>query len=125
MTNQEVFDKVAMHLLTQKRMAIQPNSQSCQYRTVVKEADGTETTLKCAIGCLIPDDVYSPAMEGSRVYTLIRNYNEVSNILLDLNDNMLADLQTVHDCRTPLLWKHELETVAHRYKLATTILEKF
>src|SRR5258706_1958080 len=63
MTNQELFDKVKNHLLSQ-------NAQSIAYRTpqtyhVVKYCVyKNENGLKCAIGCLIPDEKYSPEFEG-------------------------------------------------------------
>ena len=46
---QEVFDRVARHLLTQRRKSMIERSAGpvCAFRGV----DGT----KCAIGCLIPD----------------------------------------------------------------------
>lgn len=64
MTNQEIFDTVAVHLLTQNKRATKANcSTTCQYRT----SEG----LKCAVGCLIPDEKYTPEMEPYGVYTLI------------------------------------------------------
>lgn len=55
MTNQEIFDKVATHLLSQgKRSAL--GGVGCAYR-----GDGG---LQCAIGCLIPDELYRYELEG-------------------------------------------------------------
>ena len=60
MTTQEAFDTVVRHLHTQGKRSIVKNRRSsgdeCRYRT----DDG----LKCAIGCLIPDEVYSFQYEG-------------------------------------------------------------
>lgn len=61
MTNQEIFDKVATHLRGMQSRAgrFMDNGNSwfsCRYRT----ADGS----RCAIGCLIPDELYDPAIEG-------------------------------------------------------------
>ncbi len=45
MTKQEIFDKVATHLLTQNEKALN-SVGGCVYRT--------DKGLKCAVGCLIP-----------------------------------------------------------------------
>ena len=55
MTAQEVFDFVVNHLRTQGKQAVDRDGD-CQYCT----PDG----LKCAVGCLIPDDKYDPCIEG-------------------------------------------------------------
>lgn len=47
------------HLTKQKARAVLPNGQSCVYR----DEDGN----KCAIGCLIPDELYTPEVEGMTV----------------------------------------------------------
>jgi hypothetical protein len=57
-TDQEVFDQVANHLLTQNKRSVSATDNTlCVYRS----PDG----LKCAAGCLIADDEYDPRMEGS------------------------------------------------------------
>lgn len=56
---QAIFDKVARHLLTQREKAQEYSvisGSSCRYRT--------EDGQKCAIGCLIPDELYDSVMEG-------------------------------------------------------------
>jgi hypothetical protein len=86
MTNQEIFDFVVRALLKQGRPAYDGNQ--CRYRT----SDGR----KCAIGHLIPDEKYTPAMES---YSPTREvvYKglpfEASGIL----QVFLKDLQFTHD----------------------------
>lgn len=66
MTPQEIEDKIIAHLKTQKTRAQRENSSTCAYRS----PDG----LKCAVGCLIPDEQYNAAAEGEGVYfTRIEN----------------------------------------------------
>ena len=60
MTNQEIFDKIHQHLLTQRTAAIK--NGSCAYRAGPKA---------CAVGALIPDSLYTPEIEGASVATLI------------------------------------------------------
>ena len=57
MTNQQIFNKVAKHLLKQGRRARDGNG--CAYRG--------ENGTKCAVGCLIPDALYDDRLEGSSV----------------------------------------------------------
>ena len=54
MTEQEIFDKVVLHLYQQGEPSITHGGR-CRYRLSGK---------MCAIGCLIPDDMYSESMEG-------------------------------------------------------------
>ena len=54
-TAQEVFDQVSSHLLTQMKKSINPKNPSlCVYHA--------DSGLKCAAGCLISDDEYTPRM---------------------------------------------------------------
>lgn len=54
MDKQAIFDRVVTHLLTQKRrsVTITGGVRTCMYRAPNGDM--------CAIGCLIPDDVYTP-----------------------------------------------------------------
>lgn len=93
-TAQEIFDKVVTHLRTQGEQASILKSDggySCRYRT--------EDGLKCAVGCLIPDDDYSPSMEGTYASSVIsRNRDKLSYLSPHLA--LLDDLQAVHDDRS-------------------------
>ena len=128
LADQEMFDTVAKHLFTQGRPAISPSEGTCKFRT----NDG----LKCAAGCLIPDDLYRTWLEGGDVYnsyvwTIFRD-NITTNQLL------LYDLQKAHDegvrkafrsaTRAPQWESTEamrarLRTVALNYGLNADILE--
>jgi hypothetical protein len=63
MNNQEIFDKVVTHLITQgvpSRIQMQDSDTAvCMYRG--------DAGTKCAIGCLIPDDLYDPVLESRSV----------------------------------------------------------
>lgn len=60
MTNQEIFDKVLAHLRQQGEAA--KSGGNCAYRS----SNGN----MCAIGCLMPDEVYRPEYEGAEVTIL-------------------------------------------------------
>lgn len=52
-TDQEVFDQVKTHLLSQKVKSMSRTLEdTCAYRSA--------NSLKCAAGCLIGDDEYDP-----------------------------------------------------------------
>lgn len=106
MTNQEAFDKVADHLLTQNS-ASQNKGGSCVYRA----PDGK----KCAIGCLIPDEEYKPYFEGRPVRNLRRMYSP--SCLDGLNEDLLFYLQWVHDQKEPSEWRESLKQTAKMFGL--------
>lgn len=88
MNNQEVFDKVVTHLRTQGVPSMS-GGQYCQYRG----PNGTS----CAAGCLIPDNAYTPELEGNGVHS-----REVSDRLEFLGFTreqrvLLNSLQQAHD----------------------------
>ena len=107
----DTFQKVADHLLTQGRKSVTVVSSLCQYR--VKAKDGT--MLKCAIGCLIPDDLYEGAMDppqtGLSVWNLLHSYPKLAVAIgVDLDKDMmfLQGLQAIHDCDSPDQWEEQL-----------------
>ena len=101
MTNQEAFEVVARHLLAQGRQSIRrpiPGMDfyvECAYR-------GQEGT-KCAIGCLIPDDMYNESMEGVPARDLMR-ISPTAGVLGDLDEDLLTKLQEIHDRSQPDRW---------------------
>jgi hypothetical protein len=88
---QEVFDLVVEHLFTQGRPAYDGIS-GCMYRA----AGG----LRCAVGVLIPDDLYDPAFENTRASTLIQELFDSDLADWREHTNLLNALQLAHDaCR--------------------------
>ena len=91
LTHQEIFDKVADHLFTQKCKCTKDNV--CLYRG----DDGT----KCAAGCLITDEEYKPAMERKSISALMIpppqsiEYGENSNPTTMVG--LVQKLQHIHD----------------------------
>lgn len=127
MTLQEIFDKVAVHLLTQGKQSQGLYDTACKYRG----HDG----LKCAVGCLIPDDKYRPDMEGYTVYTLVSRFPDVLGFYTgDSELSLLTCLQRIHDnTRVRVLtsgeirriWKQRLTDLANDYNLNTGVLGQF
>jgi hypothetical protein len=116
MTPQEIFDKVATHLLTQNKRSIgfDGSVKCCRYRAL----DGS----RCAVGCLIPDNEYSETMEGARVRKLT---GVLDRLELRAHVDLLAHLQATHDSYEPCQWRDNLRLVAIKHGLNTSVVEAF
>jgi hypothetical protein len=112
MNKQEVFDKVKKHLLTQNKKSLNDYG-SCMYRT--------SNGLKCAIGCLIPDDKYHLRIEHRGIDELLKSSFLNLEELLDIKDkedfSLLKELQMLHDNTDVEDWKEELKLLADRKNL--------
>ena len=75
------------------------------------------STKRCAIGCLIPDNLYEKEMEGNAVDDLLRNFPKVKKFFDGVSSDLLAALQIVHDNELVKNWPRELEVVAKSYGL--------
>ena len=115
MTEQDIFDKVAEHLLTQKEKA-QDSCEVCRYRT----ANGA----KCAVGCLIPDNNYKKTIEGFPTQSVWKEMMVMIPGLQDSHMRLLTTLQIVHDSIPVDKWKLELGNVALKHDLNADVLDK-
>ena len=105
----DAFHIMARHLLNQGRRAksLAPSPEnSCLYR-----APGG---LKCAVGALIPDEVYNPNMEGTTASGLYEKYPDVYECLV-LEDKCDHDaegfynnMQAIHDSTPEYHWAEKL-----------------
>ena len=117
MTRQEMFDTAAKHLLTQRTRSI-GNDNYCNYR-------GQQGRM-CAIGPMIPDEKYSPEMEG-----LVVGNDVVWNAMgLDSNDRgdletLARKLQHIHDSSAPTAWPYMLLAVALALNLNTAMVRHY
>ena len=104
-TEQEVFDQVKEHLLTQKVQS--KNSNDCAYR-----GDGG---LMCAAGCLIDDKEYDPCMDNE-------NDSDWSSLVSQCifpnnHRELIQRLQNIHDRWFPKDWDVELKELAKSLNL--------
>lgn len=112
MNNREVFEKVKAHLLTQGKRSMGPrndetNTIRCAYRG--------DNGAMCAIGCLIPDELYSPTLEGHD-----SSHCDIRTVLAkagfeSIDKSMLSVLQRMHDGYSPDMWTIELDRIEARY----------
>ena len=114
MNPQEIYDTVKEHLLTQMEESMHPVHKYCMYRN--------PSGLKCAVGCLIPDELYDPRMDnggvsGKGLSLLLQEFSLPEWMLK--NSGLLHALQRVHDATEPDAWREGLQTVARTYGLET------
>lgn len=105
-TAQEVFNQVAEHLLTQQ---VESLNDGCAYRN--------PQGLKCAAGCLMADDEYSPAMEGRTWDSLTRTED-----IPCAHRALIVELQGCHDFYDPSTWGCQLEQIAIDFGLSTQVV---
>ena len=128
MNLQEIFNRVRDHLLTQGEISSR-TGVNCAYRG--------ENGMSCAVGCLIPDELYLEAMEGAEVPMrtpkipdgVSPNPTDDAKIILDqvltklgfLHESderyLLGDLQLLHDCARPDTWPARFNKIAKKWDL--------
>lgn len=118
MTKQEIFTKVARHLLKQNAQSTKlgMNGLICLYR-------GPEGR-KCAVGVLIPNRLYSKDLEGiTSLDAALRS------VLLRVGIrgpqvNFVHELQVIHDELEPAEWLAALTQVARYHTLTMPTIRK-
>ncbi len=128
MNKQELFNKVATHLIQQGKPAAEITDSEATGKQVACFYRGPEGT-KCAVGCLISDEVYTEELEGFGSKNMyVQQALKQSGVNLD-DDSLalLSQLQTVHDSSVHSLdyletIKGLLESTAHDFKLDTEVL---
>lgn len=114
MSRQAIFTKVAEHLLTQNERARGFDHSFGYNRCMYRTDDGK----KCAIGCLIPDDRYSSALEGKIVFDS-GVFEAIDPDLGATRDDFgfLDSLQNIHDRHDPSRWPTVLKIFAEHLGL--------
>ena len=111
MDKQEVFNKVAKHLLKQNEKSLDRTGGTCLYRG----PDGKS----CAVGCLIADEHYPPGIEGRGALetAVLEALGRSGVVVSDGEADLLTDLQDMHDSTEPYEWRQLLSEIANRYSL--------
>lgn len=114
-TQQELYDIVVAHLRKQHAKSQSPDKKICMYRG--------EGGLKCAVGVLIPDEIYNHAMEFS-LHTLTFYKGDLlpDNLRLEFatHFDLLSTLQEVHDKVEIDNWEKKFKTTAKLLDLQYT-----
>ena len=95
------------HLRRQKQKSVNQLGR-CRYRT--KNRKGV--ILKCAVGCLIPDKLYSSRIENKTVLSMT-----VKKVMTDICDDydLLRAFQDIHDNSSIIWWEKNFKIQAeHR-----------
>lgn len=113
--SQEIFDKVATHLLTQNAKSI--DGKACMYRG--------PNGLRCAVGGIIPDDLMNECnFEGASVRQLFEE-PAIEEYFGKENETLLHALQILHDNTNVSEWKTRLQGTADIFGLSSEVLNKF
>ena len=112
----DIFNKVSEHLLDQNHRSLSVADLRCLYRS--------PTGLKCAVGCLIKDEFYTPRLEGLGVEAVI-GQDSIPPVVAALQESgvpvtetvlrLLADLQGLHDYVTPAGWPEGLAQIKNNF----------
>lgn len=110
---QKIFNKVYRHLIKQNKQSIAADGGACLYRG--------PNGLRCAIGCLITNEEYTPNMEagrrgGGNVFAL--HESKLLPKRLWKHVGLLRNLQVIHDSNPPKNWIQELNSCATREELS-------
>lgn len=123
MTAQEIFDKIVSHLRAQGVKSIefgggpdllQPGEVRCLYRGPL----GT----KCAVGCLISDEVYDEDMEDFNILEVIATTPMLKHLMP--HHQFLVALQTIHDSDDVVDWERRFQWLAVKHGLVYPPLQK-
>jgi len=113
-TKQTTFNRVAKHLLKQKKRSIGKMFGECAYYG--------DNGLRCAVGCLISKKHYTSEMEGCSA-----DDSPVESFLKSKGHDiyLCMDLQNIHDYYKPSLWKAKLKKLAKAEGLKCEALNEF
>jgi hypothetical protein len=117
LTRQEIYDRVKTHLLRQLQKS---EGRWREPKSMYRSRDG----LKCAVGVLIPDELYDERIESVSVVggvevdlrcrLLWRILRRAGIARTRGNLRLLSDLEAVHDHDRPRYWRKAIEYIARR-----------
>lgn len=87
--HQTAFNKAAIALIEQNAFSLCDNGETCAYR----DADGR----KCAIGHLIPDELFDKVHEGLGVIDMLQAAPNIALLFAECEESFLLQLQEAHD----------------------------
>jgi len=109
MNTQEAFDAAVEHLRKQGKRSQAKYSTDCLYRG--------PGGLKCAVGALIPDEIYRKSFEGVGIRPLINGFADLNSLFKAVNITLLEQLQHIHDQSLVENWEKLFERLAEFHEL--------
>lgn len=114
---QQLFDDVVNHLRKQGCKSLSEKEGFCRYRG----KNGTS----CAIGGIIPDELYFPGLENKTVHMICfprdgeasYELSNVANLIGKSNQKLGDALQVVHDVKEITDWEDEFKRIANEFHL--------
>lgn len=121
LSKQEVFNKVALHLLKQFTKSVElETSNSCMYRG--------HKGNKCAVGALIPDEMYREEMEWHTSGQLLACFPQLQSLFKDdelfIIMDMLTFCQWIHDEFAPDQWYDQILKLAEKFDLNLDVIRQ-
>lgn len=112
LSEQELFDKVATHLLSQGVRCTMDGTINgdCAYRN--------SAGMMCAAGCLVPDEDYDISMEGWNWAHFIE-----MGVIPTTHGELIEELQEVHDSVKPVGWREALTKIAVGREYSTDAID--
>ena len=115
MNTQQAFDIMVEHLRQQGRPS-RDEVDGCQYRG--------PGGLKCAVGALIPDELYNKTLENNRIERMLTVFKhlfpQIQSVFSGIDTQFLDSMQTIHDCYEPERWESEFKLCAEEFGLNYT-----
>jgi hypothetical protein len=104
LSDQQIFDAVVLHLLTQNSQCGRDDAGGCAYRS-------DDNLMACAVGCLLTDEECSRhGVEGSNIVGLLARKLLPQRLLA--HTELLRCLQDIHDDERPGSWRDSLRRLA-------------
>lgn len=112
----ELIKDVKEFLLAQNQQSLE-GSWICKYRG--------ENNTKCAVGCLIPNDLYDQSFEGKTAKALFKfnKFLPVKKVIIEKYNvrglklvNLLTHLQKIHDLDSVLDWGKRFDELIEKYE---------
>ena len=120
MTTQEAYEQIR-HWFAVEAIAFgyDHDARECVYRG----GHEVDSPIRCAVGCLIPDELYTGEMESHWVESVFREWPSVGDHFDGVDTGFLSDAQRDHDemarqgASTLDDFVEQLDKVAERYGL--------
>lgn len=97
-TEQQVFNQVVTHLLTQNQQSLSARGD-CLYRA---------GELKCAAGCLIGDDEYNEEVMEDMIWSSLA----IEGVVPQEHKVLISAFQRIHDGSAPESWPNKFRQLA-------------
>ena len=118
LTQQEIFDKVAVHLLTQNARSKEAVTAGVESQCLYRDKAG----LRCAVGCLMPADVDTSRFNNLSLSGIPNEVREAMRVDFRLDRPLLESLQRCHDVWPIPTWRDGLRRLAGELSLSANVL---